>query len=185
MCIRDSLSSCWGRWDRLAGASDVAPRRFSRSPARRAKDSSPVRQHWENDGPASAPGLGGTTGQPVPLFRPVPGLANAACLLPTAMRRGLLSVALRALRTIPFAACRYVGQVVNLMPLVFPLSAMLRKLWGRPPGLRGTPSSRIWNKWGQRLAGCEQADGGVGRGPGGPPHDLCRRPAPEKRVALG
>src|ERR1035437_5347629 len=70
------------------------------------------------------------------------------------------------------------------MPLVFPLSAMLRKLWGRPPGLRGTPSSRIWNKWGQRLAGCEQADGGVGRGPGGPPHDLCRRPAPEKRVAL-
>src|ERR1019366_5768573 len=51
---------------------------------------------------------------PVPLFRPVPGLANAACLLPTAMRRGLLSVALRALRTIPFAACRYVGQVVNL-----------------------------------------------------------------------
>src|SRR5674476_422032 len=71
------------------------------------------------------------------------------------------------------------------MPLVFPRSAMLRKLWGRPPGLRGTPSSRIWNKWGQRLAGCEQADGGVGRGPGGPPHDLCRRPAPEKRVALG
>src|SRR5450759_2412630 len=37
---------------------------------------------------------------------------------------------------------------------------------------------------GQRLAGCEQADGGVGRGPGGPPHDLCRRPAPKKRVAL-
>src|ERR1019366_3214983 len=36
----------------------------------------------------------------------------------------------------------------------------------------------------QRLAGCEQADGGVGRGPGGPPHDLCRRPPPEKRVAL-
>src|ERR1035437_2191274 len=39
-------------------------------------------------------------------------------------------------------------------------------------------------QWGQRLAGCEQADGGVGRGPGGPPHDVCRRPAPEKRVAL-
>src|ERR1035437_396591 len=80
--------------------------------------------------------------------------------------------------------CSVVGQLGKLMPLVFPLSAMLRKLWGRPPGLRGTPSSRIWNKWGQRLAGCEQADGGVGRGPGGPPHDLCRRPAPEKRVAL-
>src|SRR5665811_911566 len=76
------------------------------------------------------------------------------------------------------------AQLDKLLPLVFPRSAMLRKLWGRPPGLRGTPSSRIWNKWGQRLAGCEQADGGVGRGPGGPPHDLCRRPAPEKRVAL-
>src|ERR1035437_3921483 len=70
------------------------------------------------------------------------------------------------------------------MPLVFPLLAMLRKLWGRPPGLRGTPSSRIWNKWVQRLAGCEQADGGVGRGPGGPPHDLCRRPAPEKTSGI-
>src|ERR1035437_10247782 len=37
---------------------------------------------------------------------------------------------------------------------------------------------------GQRLAGCEQADGGVGRGPGGPPHDLCRRPAPEKTSGI-
>ena len=154
-----TLSSCWGRWDRLAGASDAAPRRFSRSPARRAKDSSPVRQHWENDGPASAPGPGGTTGQPVPLFRPVPGLANAACLLPTAMRRGLLSVALRALRTIPFAACRYVGQVVNLMPLVFPLLAMLRKLWGRPHGLRGTPSSRIRNNGVSVLQGASRPTG--------------------------
>ena len=43
-------------------------------------------------------------------FRPVPGLANAARLLPTALRRGLLSFALRALR----AACRYAGQVANL-----------------------------------------------------------------------
>jgi hypothetical protein len=31
-------------------------------------------------------------------FRPVPGLANAARLLPTALRRRLLSFALRALR---------------------------------------------------------------------------------------
>jgi hypothetical protein len=40
-----------------------APRRFSFScdPARRAKDSSPVRQHWERDGPASAPERGGRT----------------------------------------------------------------------------------------------------------------------------
>src|ERR1019366_5462420 len=35
-------------------------------------------------------------------FRPVPGLANAFRLLPTAVRRGLLSVALRALRAVPF-----------------------------------------------------------------------------------
>src|ERR1019366_1507774 len=66
--------------------------------------------------------------------RPVPGLANAACLLPTAMRRGLLSVALRALRTIPFAACRYVGQVVNPMPLVFPETEHLHKLRHASPG---------------------------------------------------
>src|ERR1019366_3214682 len=30
-------------------------------PARRAKDSSPVRQHWEQNGPAPAPGRGGRT----------------------------------------------------------------------------------------------------------------------------
>src|ERR1019366_6279967 len=90
-----------------------------------------------------------------------------------------------------------VGQLFKPMPLVFPLLAMLRKLWGRPPGLRGAPSSRLWDKMGQRLArgeqapggggrraGCGRPEGGVARGPGGPPHDLCRRPAPEKRVAL-
>src|ERR1019366_4568120 len=43
-------------------------------------------------------------------FRPVPGLANAARLLPTALRRGLRSVALRALRAVSFSACRYAGQ---------------------------------------------------------------------------
>ena len=46
-------------------------------------------------------------------FRPVPGLANASRLLPTAGRRGLLSCALRALRAVLFAACRYVGQVAR------------------------------------------------------------------------
>ena len=39
-------------------------------------------------------------------FRPVQGLANTVRLLPTALRRGLLSCALRALRAISFAACR-------------------------------------------------------------------------------
>src|ERR1035441_2055082 len=43
-------------------------------------------------------------------FRPVPGLANAARLPPTALRRGLLSFALRALRAVSFSACRYAGQ---------------------------------------------------------------------------
>jgi hypothetical protein len=45
--------------------------------ARRAKDGSPMRQHWENDGPTSAPERGARTYQP--FFRPVPGLVNAAC----------------------------------------------------------------------------------------------------------
>src|ERR1019366_5132105 len=89
---------------------------ISSFPARRAQDSSPVRQHWENDGPASAPERGGRTRAAV-LYRPVPGLANAARPLPTALRRGLLSCALRALRAVSFAACRYAGQIVNLQPI--------------------------------------------------------------------
>jgi hypothetical protein len=48
--------------------------------ASRAKDGGPVRQHWENDGPTSAPERGGRTDQP--FFRPVPGLANAAACYP-------------------------------------------------------------------------------------------------------
>src|ERR1039457_5538796 len=36
----------------------------------------------------------------------------------------------------------------------------------------------------QHLAGCQQADGGVGRGPGGPPHQQHRRRYREKYVAL-
>src|ERR1035441_7287768 len=45
-------------------------------PARRAKESSPVRQHWEKDDPASAPERGGRTDEADPLFRPVPGLTT-------------------------------------------------------------------------------------------------------------
>src|SRR5450759_1446885 len=45
------------------------------------------------------------------------------------------------------------------MPLVFPLSAMLRKLWGRPPGLRGTPSSRIRNNGVSVLQGASRPTG--------------------------
>src|SRR5674476_147307 len=45
------------------------------------------------------------------------------------------------------------------MPLGFPLSAMLRKLWGRPPGLRGTPSSRIRNNGVSVLQGASRPTG--------------------------
>src|SRR5438105_2694387 len=46
--------------------------------------------------------------------------------------------------------------------------AILNKLWGGPPGPRGSP-------WTRSLRNSEQADEGVGRGPGGPPHyDLFR-----------
>src|ERR1035441_7639623 len=43
----------------LRGRMTNSTRRFQASQARRAQESSPVRQHWENDGPASAPERGG------------------------------------------------------------------------------------------------------------------------------
>src|SRR5450759_5121543 len=81
-------------------------------PARRAKDSSPVRQHWEKDGPASAPD---EAEEPTrrSLLTPRSGTGKRPRLLPTAVRRGLLSFALRALRVVPFADCRYAGQLVK------------------------------------------------------------------------
>src|ERR1019366_9140281 len=55
-------------------------------------------------------------------FRPVPGLENAARPPPTALRRGLLSVALRALR----AACRYAGQAGSRSANVLRLDGLPR-----------------------------------------------------------
>jgi hypothetical protein len=52
--------------------------------ARRAQDSSPVRQHWEKDGHRPSPGTGRKNRRGGLFFRPVPGLPNAACPLPTA-----------------------------------------------------------------------------------------------------
>src|ERR1017187_9621794 len=107
------------RWPVTSSPLYYYPCIFSRAatissfPARRAQDSSPVRQHWENDGPASAPERGGRT-RAAAFYRPVSGLANAARPLPTALRRGLLSCALRALRAVSVAACRYVGQLGKL-----------------------------------------------------------------------
>ena len=40
---------------------------------------------------------------------------------------------------------------------------MLEKFVGRTPGPRGFPLDPLFRPW--------QADEGVGRGPGGPPHD--------------
>src|SRR5690348_12595165 len=42
-----------------------------------------------------------------------------------------------------------------------------RALWGGPPGPRGTP----WSRSVKFLIASQKADQGVGRGPGGPPHN--------------
>ena len=69
--------------------------------ARRAKDSSPVRQHWENDGPVPSPGTG-RKDRAAELLTPHSGAGQLARLLPTGVRRGLFSFAHRAL----FVGCR-------------------------------------------------------------------------------
>src|ERR1035438_4796963 len=61
-----------------------AARRARRRPARRAQDSSPVRQHWENGGPASAPERGGRTPAAVLLTPP----SGAGKLIPPATHGG-------------------------------------------------------------------------------------------------
>src|ERR1035437_9955037 len=55
------------------------------------------------------------------------------------------------------------------MPLVFPLLAMLRKLWGRPPGLRGTPPSRLWDNGASVLQGASRPTGASAAVQGGRP----------------
>src|SRR5580765_595252 len=60
------------------------------------------------------------------------------------------------------------------MPLSFPKTANPAEIWwGGPPGPRGTPSSRC-SPTAPTACKVREADGGVGRGPGGPPHELCR-----------
>jgi hypothetical protein len=63
--------------------------------------------------PCPAPVRGGRTVRRY-LLTPRSGATQCVRLLPTAVRRGLLSFALRALRLVLFAACRYAGQVGNL-----------------------------------------------------------------------
>jgi len=52
---------------------------------------------------------------------------------------------------------------------------ILHKLWGGPPGPRGSPRTRFL-QWNQVAARYKKADEGVRRGPGGPPHNSCRIP---------
>src|ERR1035441_5773342 len=88
------------------------PRRFLRSRVRRTQETSPVRQHWELRTGRVSPGTGRKNPGPARIFRPVPGLAHWQ-LGPTAVRRGLVSVALRALApNTPSAACRNVGRAI-------------------------------------------------------------------------
>src|ERR1035441_3313633 len=69
-------------------------------------------------------------------------------------------------------------QVANRMPLVFPKTANPAQTVGRTPWsgcLLGQDAlvPRL-EQLGQHHAKRAQADGGVGRGPGGPPHNQCR-----------
>ncbi len=60
------------------------------------------------------------------------------------------------------------------MALFFPAIGNAAELMGRRPLALGP------EQWGRHLAGCGQADGGGGRGLGGPPHHLFRCPPPGK-----
>src|ERR1035437_3980871 len=70
------------------------------------------------------------------------------------------------------------------MPLVFPLLAMLRELWGRPPGLRGTPSSRIRNNGVSVLQGASRPTGASAAVQGDRPTIYAGAQHRKKRVAL-
>src|SRR6266571_1077222 len=53
---------------------------------------------------------------------------------------------------------------IALMQLVFPVVRILQKLWGRPPGLRGSPWTRSSQRDQSHLNG--KAGQGAVRGPG-------------------
>ena len=59
------------------------------------------------------------------------------------------------------------------MPLSLPNVGHLHNSWGGPPGPRGSPGPALLSK-NQAAAIVSRPTGGVGRGPGGPPHNLCR-----------
>ena len=57
------------------------------------------------------------------------------------------------------------------MPLSFSSGGYLCNSWGGPPGPRGSPRTRSSLEE-SGVCHRRQADRGVGRGPGGPPHNL-------------
>jgi len=73
-----------------------------------------VRQHWEKDGPASAPGRSGRTNAAVPSYAPFrgwqtrPPAAHGCAPWATLFRPSGSAHALL------FAACRYAGQLAKL-----------------------------------------------------------------------
>ena len=75
-----------------------------------------------------------------------------------------------------------VGQAA-IMPLVFPVVRILQKLWGRPPGLRGSPWTRSSQRDQSHLNG--KAGQGAVRGPGVRPTIFVDCPVMGKRAALG
>src|ERR1017187_7959473 len=65
-----------------------------------------------------------------------------------------------------------VGQASAQCHIVFARPANPAEAVGRPPVPARPPLVPQPDQRFQHLASCEQADGGVGRGPGGPPHHL-------------
>src|SRR5713226_10096775 len=74
-------------------------------------------------------------------------------------------------------------QAISLMPLVFPVARILQKLWGRPPGLRGSPWTRSSQRDQSHLNG--KAGQGAVRGPGDRPTIFADRPVMGKTSGIG
>src|ERR1035438_8262024 len=73
----------------------------------------------------------------------------------------------------------------SLSPASSPVgqAIVLPNWWDGSPGPRGSPGPAFRAK-DQELAPLRQADEGVGRGPGGPPHHLCSAPMAGEVVSI-
>ena len=80
-------------------------------------------------------------------------------------------------------AHRIAGQDAILMPHSFPTSAHLQEWWGGRP--RPLPAPWPAHRRRQVFDSLKkERDGGVPRGPGGPPHHLCRAPISRKLCGI-